>query len=232
MKKLVFIFSILTNLLLGQGPSCNMSALIPDVVFYPGISSTPSYTPYAQYYLCDSATVYDTILGGDLQIFISPGATYFWKGGERRSALIYIKNGGTLNVIPTGWQSGRIIVVEPGATINDPANLNGPGYTPLTCSSITFPFINCFTGINEINRNKITIKLYPNPNNGSFKLQVDSDIKNGELILVNSLGQKVYGQKITQGENQIITNNLAKGLYHYLILENKNQVSEGKIAIE
>lgn len=232
MKKLFFVFILISNFLLGQSPSCNVSALIPDVIFYPGVSSTPSYTPYAQYYLCDSAIVYDTLLGGDLQIFISPGAVYYWKGGERRSSLIYVKNGGTLNLIPTGYPSSRFIVVEPGATINDPAMLNGPSFSPIACTSITFPSINCFTGINEFNKNKITAKLFPNPNSGSFKLQINTEIKKGELVLMNSLGQKVYEQKISQGENQINSNNLAKGLYHYLILENKIQLSEGKIAIE
>jgi hypothetical protein len=87
------------------------------------------------------------------------------------------------------------------------------------------------TGIKNINKD-LTAKLYPNPNNGSFTLQFDNTIENGELILFNSIGQQVHEQKITQGENKINTNALTNGLYHYTILQNKFQVSNGKIAIE
>jgi hypothetical protein len=202
------------------------------VIFYPGVSSTPSYTPYAQYYLCDSATVYDTLLGGDLQIFINPGATYYWKGGERRSSLIYIKNGGTLNLIATGNYSSRAVIMEPGAILIDPSNLMSMFAGTVACTSISFPAINCFTGINEIDGNKTVLKLFPNPNNGSFKLQIDTKIENGEMIIMNSLGQNVLEQKITRGENNINMDRLAKGLYHYNLFQNKEQIGNGKIAIE
>jgi sugar lactone lactonase YvrE len=86
------------------------------------------------------------------------------------------------------------------------------------------------TGINELSNSKDLI--FPNPNNGSFNIRIGNTIENGELILFNSLGQQVHEQKITQGENKIITNGLAQGLYHYTLLQNKSQVSNGKIAIE
>lgn len=74
--------------------------------------------------------------------------------------------------------------------------------------------------------------VYPNPNSGSFKLQIDIEIKNAEIILINSLGQKVYEQKIYQGQNNIITNGLATGLYNYIILRDKGQISNGKLTVE
>lgn len=87
------------------------------------------------------------------------------------------------------------------------------------------------TGVNELSL-KNEVIIYPNPNNGSFKLKIDSEIEKGEIFLMNSLGQKVHEQKILNGENEINTNGLAKGLYHYLLLENKKQISNGKVAIE
>jgi hypothetical protein len=86
--------------------------------------------------------------------------------------------------------------------------------------------------VENITAQRLDISLFPNPNNGTFKLQVDSEIENGELILFNSLGQKVHEQKIVQGENNIKTNFLAIGLYNYVILENKKQVGNGKIVME
>lgn len=90
---------------------------------------------------------------------------------------------------------------------------------------------NSITGIINFNENK-TLLISPNPNNGAFKLQIDNEIKNGELIIYNSLGQKIHEQKIIQGENHIVANGLATGIYHYVLLQNKEQISKGKLAIE
>lgn len=86
-------------------------------------------------------------------------------------------------------------------------------------------------GVSEINKIFIT-KIFPNPNNGSFVLQIDNEIENAEIILINSLGQKVHGQKIFNGQNNVITNGLATGLYNYIVLRDKEQISNGKLTIE
>lgn len=74
--------------------------------------------------------------------------------------------------------------------------------------------------------------LYPNPNNGAFMLKIDAPIDHGEIVLINSMGQKVYGQTVSQGVNQIIVHDLAKGLYHYILLQDKAQVGSGKLAVD
>jgi hypothetical protein len=110
------------------------------------------------------------------------------------------------------------------------------GSNTLTLTSSEDVFVakfNCSlaTEIKNYSEN-LTEKIYPNPNNGSFSLQIENEIANGELILFNSLGQQVHSQKITQGENKIITNGLARGLYHYTILQNRQQISDGKMVAE
>lgn len=87
-------------------------------------------------------------------------------------------------------------------------------------------------GLNELSNNNYGISIFPNPNNGVFKIKIDSEIKDGELIIINQLGQKVFTQKITEGDNNIISNWLSAGLYHYTILQNKQQVGNGKLIIE
>ncbi len=89
----------------------------------------------------------------------------------------------------------------------------------------------CLAGINSLTENN-GVLIFPNPNNGSFKIQIAAEIANVELILYNSLGQKVHEQKIIQGENNITTSGLAKGLYHYVLLQNKQRTSKGKLIIE
>lgn len=86
--------------------------------------------------------------------------------------------------------------------------------------------------VNEDSGNRKEIKIYPNPNSGSFKLKIDNEIENGEIILFNSLGQLVFEQKISQGQNTIMTNDLPTGLYNYIILRDKVQISNGKLTVE
>jgi hypothetical protein len=109
-----------------------------------------------------------------------------------------------------------------------------PGSNTLTTVAKEEIFVtkfNCsLTGIEAINESSST-KIFPNPNNGSFKLQIDNEISEGELILYNSIGQKVHEQKILQGINDINTNGISEGLYHYTLLQNKQLLNNGKIAI-
>ena len=74
--------------------------------------------------------------------------------------------------------------------------------------------------------------LFPNPNSGFFKIQIDNEIKNGELILINSLGQKVFEKKIFQGENNIRATGLSSGLYNCILLQDNRQMSCSKLSIE
>ncbi len=86
--------------------------------------------------------------------------------------------------------------------------------------------------VNKISISKDDVKIYPNPNNGLFTLKIDEEIKNAEIILFNSLGQRVYEQTVIQGLNTINTNNLAKGLYNYILLQDKQKVDAGKLSVE
>ncbi len=87
-------------------------------------------------------------------------------------------------------------------------------------------------GISEILGNGYHVSVYPNPTTGSFKLQISNEINKGELILMNALGQKIHEQKVIQGTNNITTNGLSTGLYNYILLEDKQKVSSGKLIIE
>ena len=77
-----------------------------------------------------------------------------------------------------------------------------------------------------------SVKIFPNPNNGSFQIQIEKSMKNGKIIFSNSMGQKVYEQKVMQGNNQIETNKFTKGLYYYTLFDDNQQIGCGKISIE
>jgi hypothetical protein len=52
--------------------------------------------------------------------------------------------------------------------------------------------------------------IFPNPNAGVFKMWADEEINNGEIVLLNLLGQEVHRQKIVAGINDISARELAQ----------------------
>ena len=126
-----------------------------------------------------------------------------------------------------------------GCNFQDPSVslLGNSGFSSLPSFISNYDYSNkmansCATAINSIDKSEIKTLVYPNPNSGSFKVQIDSRINNVEIIIINSIGQKVFEQKISNGENKINTDFLANGLYNYIILSDKKQISNGKLMIE
>ncbi len=111
------------------------------------------------------------------------------------------------------------------------------GTNTLTPTGIENVFVaklsfSCDVGINELSIDNKQISLYPNPNSGTFQIQINIDIKNGQLILINSIGQKVHEQKIIQGTNEIQTNGLPFGLYNCILFQDNQTIKNGKLTIE
>ena len=86
-------------------------------------------------------------------------------------------------------------------------------------------------GLNEYYNEK-SILIYPNPNNGSFILQINSEIENGKIVLINSFGQKISEEKVINGLNYITTKSLSKGIYNLVISQNDNRIRSTKLVIE
>ena len=80
--------------------------------------------------------------------------------------------------------------------------------------------------------NTVSANVFPNPNAGVFTLNITSNFNNGEVQIVNLIGQIVYKQTVIQGYNTINTPALAKGLYYYMLLQNNQLVNKGKLVIE
>ncbi len=106
--------------------------------------------------------------------------------------------------------------------------LNLPPNDSLVCETILDLLT---TELSELNTLK-EIKLFPNPSNGIFKINIEKNIQNGELIVVDLLGKNVYNQSIENGENTIRINGLLNGIYTYKLLENKQLINRGKLIIK
>ncbi len=88
------------------------------------------------------------------------------------------------------------------------------------------------SGVEEQSLVDNSLKVFPNPNNGSFIVNLDREIVNGELVLMNLLGQKIYTQHVDYGKNTIELKELPKGLYHCILQEGEQKIASGKIIIE
>ena len=76
------------------------------------------------------------------------------------------------------------------------------------------------------------IKIYPNPNNGIFNINLDNNLNEAfGLEIYNILGEKVQTQIINQNQTEIKTNNLSKGVYFVKISKN-DAVWNGKVLVE
>lgn len=86
-------------------------------------------------------------------------------------------------------------------------------------------------GIKDLS-SSVNFEIYPNPNNGVFKLDNPVHSNRMKIIVINSLGQIVHEQLLDYGENNIATKNLSKGLYNYIIFTNNQRVESGKLIFE
>jgi ELWxxDGT repeat protein len=87
-----------------------------------------------------------------------------------------------------------------------------------------------YTGIPNVNTN-LDFKLYPNPNNGTFTLQLDNaNFRNGTVTVYDVVGKEVYKSPITDSKSQINLNT-AKGIY-FVKLQLDDAVLTKRITIE
>jgi acid phosphatase type 7 len=103
---------------------------------------------------------------------------------------------------------------------------------PNTCVADTFKiYMNIFTGIdNAVNGINNSINIYPNPNNGSFVIDM-AENKNSNIEVVNGVGQLIYAAKLTNGANAIDLKT-KPGIYFYRILNDEKTTHSGKIIIQ
>jgi hypothetical protein len=81
--------------------------------------------------------------------------------------------------------------------------------------------------------NNTSLKVYPNPSNGIFNVELESVTGNPQISVYNVLGQEVYTSKITNVQTSLNLSNQAKGVYMYRILnENGDSISTGRLIIQ
>lgn len=154
---------------------------------------------------------------------------------DSTGAFVWAKGMGGERGYGIALDASRNVYVT-GEFKNSPDFDPGTGVYNLTSAGDGDAFVvkldNAAIGVKESSKDFNKVKTFPNPNSGSFVVQIDNIINNGELVLYDSFGRKVFVQHITQGANAIKINNLSSGLYNYVLLQDKQKVRDGKIVIE
>ena len=73
------------------------------------------------------------------------------------------------------------------------------------------------------------VKIYPNPNNGEFVVNLGTYNSNMTLEVYNVLGEKVVSEKITSETTQVKLNNKANGTYIVKIMQDNQMIYKSSI---
>ena len=125
------------------------------------------------------------------------------------------------------WSNGQSTQTATGLA---PGNYSVTVTDSHGCYRITTVTIGPTTGIFEQNNNN-AIQLFPNPCNGVFMIQSGfGQLINGEIEIVNVLGDKIYSAPALKGEKQIDLSNQPNGIY-FLKLTSEKGTATKKIII-
>lgn len=88
------------------------------------------------------------------------------------------------------------------------------------------------SAVRQINAHEISVKIYPNPNNGDFNVDL-SGITKAQLALYDVLGQQVYQAAINPGVNKVNISVKKAGVYFFrVVTETADKVlSQGKLIV-
>ncbi len=108
--------------------------------------------------------------------------------------------------------------------------VNDPFPTPYPTSGFDLDAVGVIHQLVSVReKDKIDVRVYPNPSNGNFQVKLPNDTYSA-LKIVNQTGQVVFQDSFNGAEVQL-TPNLASGVYSLIITDNKYQSLTSKIVI-
>lgn len=92
---------------------------------------------------------------------------------------------------------------------------------------------NVVSAVKQAAENPETVKLYPNPNDSRFTIQIPVDIRQSIIEIYNAYGEVVYKSTTTQSTIPITIPFAEQGIYLYRVINEKGIVTgEGKFVVE
>lgn len=84
--------------------------------------------------------------------------------------------------------------------------------------------VNCQVGINEFNNNSLSIKIYPNPAQGAFTIELPEK-KMFSLFITDVTGRKIYEGKNLKGIVKVDCSSFSDGIYFVQATNNETTLS-------
>jgi PKD repeat protein len=159
--------------------------------------------------VCDPSTI--TLNGTILD-----GNSYLWTPGGETTAMITLDP----QVIGLGEHTYHLVATSIDGCSNS--------------DSITVFFDNCLA-VSEL-ENNISSSVYPNPNHGSFSLELNSKKSEAvEINIVNPLGKTIYSENIKTIAGKLVKeirlNDVSSGIY-FLMLQSADKKISQKIFVQ
>lgn len=90
------------------------------------------------------------------------------------------------------------------------------------CSSVT--------AVETLSENP-EISVYPNPNMGSFHIQLQHVPYDSRVEIYNLVAEKMYDQAIHSNTISLDLENYSKGMYFYKLVDQNHLIASGKIIV-
>lgn len=149
------------------------------------------------------------------------------------TSLICAGNAATLTAKGASTYSWSNGANSASAVINQTTNttysVTGTAVNGCSNNAVISQSVSACAGLktNAISNSNIT--LFPNPNNGTFTLEIANLIANSQIEIYNNLGQLVFTSKVNDSINEINISHLSNGLFTVKLIGENNVISTQKM---
>lgn len=126
--------------------------------------------------------------------------------------------GGGSNYVWNTTATTAVIVVSP--TITTSYTVTGTNSFGCANSVTVAQAVSPCTGIQTNALASAEVKLYPNPNNGNFVIELSAISDHTIIEIYNSMGQLIAKQNVNALTNSIAINAVSNGIYSLLVIDN------------
>lgn len=163
------------------------------------------------------------------------GITLRTPGGFVADTVFYDDGGDWPSEADQGGYS--LVVCDPSADNNDPANwsisTNDVGFfsNGLDTYADPYQFLPCVT-VGVADNEVITTRVFPNPSNGAFRIEMDALDQVANLRIYSMTGQVVFSESVATGTTVLdMATELEPGHY-VLTIENENSWQRAKLSVQ
>lgn len=148
--------------------------------------------------------------------------------GNNNGSVMANTGGGTAPY-SYSWSSGNTTAYVTGLNGSPTQTLIATITDSKNCILKDTALVQCFTGVQDYDLQNY-FSIYPNPNYGAFTIATKE--KEYELIIYNTLGEKILLQKHQEGKSAIDLRKAPRGVYFFQITSENKRITTGKFVIQ